>query len=71
MLLVHVVCGRHRDVQYQKRGYGKDAEGKRSAMERRGLKISKNKTEILKCSERDYLEIEFQGETVKRVKPFK
>lgn len=43
----------------------------RSAMEDRGLKISRKKTEYLRCNENNDLEIRLQGETVKRVKTFK
>ena len=42
----------------------------RRAMEERGLKISRRKTEYLGCNEHQYVEIRLQGETVKRVKTF-
>ena len=40
----------------------------RTAMEERGLKISRRKTEYLGCNEHQDAEIHSQGETVKRVK---
>ena len=42
----------------------------RRAMEERGLKISRKKTEYLECNEHQDAEIHLQGETVKRVKTF-
>ena len=42
----------------------------RRAMEERGLKISRRKTEYLGCNEHQDAEIQLQGETVKRVKIF-
>ena len=42
----------------------------RRAMEERGLKISRRKTEYLGCNEHQDAEIHLQGETVKRVKTF-
>ena len=54
---MHAVCRRRRAVQYQKRGDGKDAGVRRSALERRLLNISRTKTEILRCSERDDLDV--------------
>ena len=42
----------------------------RRAMEERGLKISRRKTEYLGCNEHQDEEIHLQGETVKRVKTF-
>ena len=42
----------------------------RRAMEERGLKISRKKTEYLGCTEHQDAEIHLQGETVNRVKTF-
>ena len=42
----------------------------RRAMEERGLKISRRKTEYLGCNEHQDAEIHLQEETVKRVKTF-
>ena len=42
----------------------------RIAMEERGLKISRRKTEYLGCNEHQIADIHLQGETVKRVKTF-
>ena len=42
----------------------------RRAMEERGLKIIRRKTEYLECNDHQYAEIHLQGETVKRVKTF-
>ena len=42
----------------------------RRAMEERGLKISRKKTEYLECNEHQDTEIHLQGETVYRVKTF-
>ena len=42
----------------------------RRAMEERGLKISRRKTEYLGCNEHQDAEIHLQGETVNRVKKF-
>ena len=42
----------------------------RRAMEERGLKISRRKTEYLGCNEHQHADIHLQGETVKRVKTF-
>ena len=42
----------------------------RRAMEERGLKFSRRKTEYLGCNEHQDAEIHLQGETVKRVKTF-
>ena len=42
----------------------------RRAMEERGLKISRRKTEYLGCSEHQFAEIQLHGEAVKRVKTF-
>ena len=42
----------------------------RTAMEERGLKISRRKTEYLGCHEHQDAEIQLQGETLKRVKTF-
>ena len=42
----------------------------RRAMEERGLKISRRKTEYLGCNEHQYAEIHVQGETVKIVNTF-
>ena len=42
----------------------------RRAMEERGLKISRRKTEYLGCNEHQYAEIQLQGEIVNRVKTF-
>ena len=40
-------------------------------MEGRGLKISRNKTDYLSCSEHHDLEIRLRGEEVERVKTYK
>ena len=45
-----------------------EEEAWRRAMEERGLKISRNKTEYLGCNEHQDADIRLQGETVKRVK---
>ena len=42
----------------------------RTAMEERGLKISRRKTEYLGCNEHQDAEIQLQGEPLKRVKTF-
>ena len=42
----------------------------RSAMEERGMKISRKKTEYLRCNEHQDAVIHLQGETVKRVETF-
>ena len=42
----------------------------RSAMEERGLKISRRKTEYFGCNEHQDAEVHLQGEPVKRVKTF-
>ena len=42
----------------------------RRAIEERGLKISRRKTEYLGCNEHQDADIQLQGETVKRVKTF-
>ena len=42
----------------------------RRAMEERGLKISRSKTEYLGCNEHQDADIQLQGEPVKRVKTF-
>ncbi len=42
----------------------------RSAMEERGLKISRKKTEYLECNEHQDTEIHLNGETAKRVNTF-
>ena len=42
----------------------------RIAMEERGMKISRRKTEYVGCNEHQDAEINVQGETVKRVKTF-
>ncbi len=42
----------------------------RRAMEERGLKINRKKTEYLGCNEHQDVEIHLQGETVKRVTTF-
>ena len=55
-------------VQYQKRGGGKEARGMEKATEDQGLKISRKKTEYLRCNDG---ENHLQRKTVKRVKTFK
>ena len=42
----------------------------RTAMEERGLKISRRKTEYLGCNQHQDAEIQLQGDTLKRVKTF-
>ena len=42
----------------------------RTAMDERGLKISRRKTEYLGCNEHQDADIQLQGETLKRVKTF-
>ena len=42
----------------------------RRAMEERGLKISRRKTDYLGCNEHQNADIQLQGGTVKRVKTF-
>ena len=59
-----VLCSTTRDHVERKLGEW------RRAMEERGLKISRRKTEYLGCNEHQDAEIHLQGETVKRVKTF-
>ena len=59
-----VMCSTRRDHVERK------LEEWRRAMEERGLKISRKKTEYLGCNEHQYAEIHLQGETVKRMKTF-
>ena len=59
-----VLCSTTRDHVERK------LEEWRRAMEERGLKISRRKTEYLGCNEHQDAEIHLQGETVNRVKTF-
>ena len=59
-----VLCSTRRDHVERK------LEEWRRAMEERGLKVSRRKTEYLGCNEHQDAEIQLQGETVKRVKTF-
>ena len=59
-----VLCSTRRDHVERK------LEEWRRAMEERGLKISRRKTEYLGCNEHQDAEIQLQGETVKRVETF-
>ena len=59
-----VLCSTRRDHVERKH------EEWRIAMEERGLKISRRKTEYLGCNEHQDAEIQLQGETVKKVKTF-
>ena len=59
-----VLCSTRRDHVDRK------LEEWRRAMEGRGLKISRRKTEHLGCNEHQDAEIQLQGETVRRVKTF-
>ena len=65
------VCRRYSDVQYYRREHvDRKLEECRRAMEERGLKISRRKTEYLGCNEHQDAEIHLQGEAVKRAKTF-
>ena len=57
-----VLCSTRRDHVERK------LEEWRTAMEERGLNISRMKTEYLGCNEHQDAEIQLKGETVKRVK---
>ena len=59
-----VLCSTRRDHEERK------LEEWRRAMEERGWKISKMKTEYMGCNEHQEAEIQLQGETIKRVKTF-
>ena len=59
-----VLCSTRRDHVERK------LEEWRTAMEERGLKISRRKTEYLGCNEHQNADIQLQGETLKRVKTF-
>ena len=59
-----VLCSTRRDHVERK------LEEWRIAIEERGLKISRRKTEYLGCNEHQDAEIQLQGETVNRVKTF-
>ena len=59
-----VLCSTRRDHVERK------LEEWRTAMEERGLKISRRKTEYLGCNEHQDAEIQLQGEPLKRVKTF-
>ena len=59
-----VLCSTRRDHVERK------LEEWRTAMEERGLKISRRKTEYLGCNEHQDAEIQLQGDTLKRVKTF-
>ena len=59
-----VLCSTRRDHVERK------LEEWRTAMEERGLKISRRKTEYLGCNEHQDAEIQLQGEPLKRVKAF-
>ena len=69
--LVYAVRIRYSAVQFTRRDHvERKLEEWRRAMEERGLKISRRKTEYLGCNEHQDAEIYLQGETVKRVKTF-
>ena len=68
--LVHAVRGRHRGVYHQKRRGGKEAR-RMEAIEERGLKINRKKTEYWSSSEQQDPVIRLEGEEVKRLKTFK
>ena len=59
-----VLCSSRRDRVERK------VEEFRRALEERGLKISRRKTEYLGCNEHQDEEIQLQGETVQREKTF-
>ena len=59
-----VLCRSRRDHVERK------LEKLRRAMEERGLKIGRRKSEYLGCNEHQDAELHLQGETVKRVKTF-
>ena len=62
-----VLCSTRRDHHVER-----ELDEWRTAMEERGLKISRRKfkTEYLGCNEHQDAEIQLQGETLKRVKTF-
>ena len=70
---MYVVCRRYSAVQYyNSRDHVERKLGEwRRAMEERGLKISRRKTEYLGCNEHQDAENRLLGETVKRLKTFK
>ena len=59
-----VLCSTRRDNVERK------LEEWRTAMEERGLKISRRKTDYLGCNEYQDAEIQLQGEPIKRVNTF-